>query len=83
MKCNVCGREVTYKDKDGKDVHQGITFNFTEDSECDEFAKDIENEFGKRKFNVCFSCWLKSLGIKPEGLWRSPCANIMADEYRK
>jgi hypothetical protein len=28
-------------------------------------SKKVRDTFGKTEFNICFTCWLKSLGVKP------------------
>lgn len=52
MKCNVCG-----KDKTPDCIAVRIKMDGLESFPA------IKKEFGKTRFNVCFSCYLQSLGI--------------------
>jgi len=59
----VCGDEMEYKETDL--IGMSISFKINDDSikKHPEYLK-ILNNFGKTEFNVCYSCWLKSMGIK-------------------
>jgi len=69
MKCDVCGRSLMYKKKDGEEIEVvGFRLNITDNILCElpDFMKEIKDMFGKTEFNICFVCWIKSLGIKPK-----------------
>ncbi len=58
MKCDVCDRNLT--DQYGISI-VGISIqisNFIAEE------KRVEKLFGKKEFNVCYVCLLKSLGVK-------------------
>jgi len=57
--CNVCGDNMT--DETGQNLC-GLSMEITiEHKETDKFVKT----FGSNKVAICFTCWAKSLGIKP------------------
>ena len=65
-KCNVCGKEVEYKNEKGETIFiSGIQFIV----DCKNLPKEfVQKNLGKyeigKEYNVCFECWFKSLGIK-------------------
>lgn len=68
-RCDSCGEAVGEAD--------GVMINFGESqgnntsrilwnpSEA-RIAQRLEDAFGKRKFRICYVCWLKSMGVKPK-----------------
>ena len=63
--CDICGDEMSAKI--GKETvdWKGISIDMSTDkkiSKHPEYKKLIKT-FGKAKFEVCFTCWMRSLGI--------------------
>jgi len=60
-KCDICGRGLTFN---GETVI-GIAFSTHDAIGAHPEGRRIVETFGKSEFTICFTCWLKSLGIKP------------------
>ena len=62
-KCDVCNEELTDVEKNTTII--GVLFNISKLDKDHSETKRIKEIFGKTEFNICYVCWLKSLGIKP------------------
>ena len=60
MQCDVCGQELMINNVSVV----GLSICLPDDSSYVEFKK-VKDIFGKTEFNICLTCWLKSLGVKP------------------
>jgi len=65
MKCDVCSKEM---EEDGASLI-GISSTFSAET-FDTFSVEFtQRQLGKyeinKTYNVCWECWLKSLGVKP------------------
>lgn len=58
--CDSCGYSMYHEKENGNTI--GMSISITEELEE---GRNIKKIFGRSKFNICYSCWLKSLGIKP------------------
>lgn len=70
-KCNICGKELSFKDKD-KTYRTiiGMQATMTPDKKLSKkIIVFMQKQAGKYKlgkeYNVCWECWLKSMGVKP------------------
>ena len=57
MNCDVCGESIT--DEDGNWPGKSIALLGAHPA-----RKKVEEIFGKNKFDICYVCILKSLGVK-------------------
>ncbi len=60
MNCDVCGHDL--RDEDGY-ITAGLRISLTGCAETSEGQRTIDT-FDKIKFDICYVCWLKSLGVK-------------------
>lgn len=73
--CDVCGDDMDDLIKVGDSapvLHslQGLQIDLVMmdgAKEHREYQK-LLNVFGKSEFHICFTCWLKSLGVKPKNV---------------
>lgn len=63
IKCDSCGMELT-NDKGQTTI--GISISLTDNTNTNLEVRRVKDNFGKLKFNICYCCWLKSLGVKPK-----------------
>lgn len=65
LKCSACGKEV---ESNGKSFI-GITIKITYEDNKEFPIEFIQKQMGKYKvnkqYNICWECWLKSMGVKP------------------
>jgi len=59
--CDVCG--IDMRDEETGKIVYGLSIHV---GKCKEADRLIEI-FGKADFEICFPCWVKSLGVKPKG----------------
>lgn len=59
--CDVCGMDM--RDEETGITVKGISIHVEGCKEADRLIKT----FGKADFEICFTCWIKSLGVKPKG----------------
>ena len=63
--CDACGRQLYDPVSDSTIVALHISVAAPENSVRHFEQQKLIDEFGKSAFNICFYCWVKSLGVKP------------------
>lgn len=65
--CDVCSHEMW--DTESQTNLIGTVMKLTiSDNVSHPEVQRVKDLFGKLEFNVCFVCWLKSLGVKERGV---------------
>lgn len=64
--CDSCG-ESLYDDTLKMSII-AIRIDLSEHSGNHKEIKRVLDTFGKTKFDICFTCWLKSLGVRPKDM---------------
>ena len=65
--CDVCDKSMYDEDSGTNLIGMSITINCLIGLEVPFYQKQMGDFKLGRQYNVCCECWLKSLGLKPEG----------------
>jgi len=63
--CDVCGNNLRDDELDSNFIGIEISLKYPATERPHKELRRIEKTFGRLKFDICYVCWLKSLGIKP------------------
>jgi hypothetical protein len=63
-KCSVCGDSLYEENLKETIIGLNIRLILRDKILHKEFEK-VKDMFGTTEFNICYCCWLKSLGVKP------------------
>ena len=70
VKCDACGKElVVVGDNDATIRFVAVSINVSTDAKDELLTKAARISLGEyqlnKEYNICYECWLKSLGVKP------------------
>ena len=63
--CDVCGKSLQNPENGSCLIGIGISVNAETEASKDYYQKQLGKYKLGKAYNICFECWLKSLGAKP------------------